>query len=91
MCSSSRKSGAIMARSEESLIFRRADIERALGFGADEGSAGIVEGRAGGDELAGTRRGVESGCSRGGGGIGGEILILDVNVSFGFDGGGRIV
>lgn len=80
-----------MARSEESLIFRRADIERALGFGAHEGSAGIVEGRAGGDGLAGTGRGVENGCSRGGGRIRGRVLISDVNVSFGFDGGGKIV
>ena len=43
-----------MANSQESLVFRRADLERDLGFGANEGAAGIVGGRAGGDRLAGT-------------------------------------
>ena len=80
-----------MANSEESLIFRRADFERDLGFGADEGAAGIVGGRAGGDGLAGTCGGVESGCGSGGGGVGRGVLILDVDVSFGFGGGGRDV
>lgn len=51
-----------MANSEESLIFGRADLERDLSFGADEGAAGVPGGRAGGDGVAGTGRGAEGGC-----------------------------
>ena len=43
-----------MADGEEGLVFRRADFERDLGFGADKGAAGIVGGRASGEGLAGT-------------------------------------
>ena len=50
-----------MADGEEGLVFRRADFERDLGFGADKGAAGIVGGRASGDGLAGTGRGAEGG------------------------------
>ena len=51
-----------MADGEESLIFRRADFERDLGLGADEGAAGIVGGGAGGDGLAGTGGDAEGSC-----------------------------
>lgn len=51
-----------MARSEEGLVVGRADLEGDLGFGADEGAAGVVWGGAGGDGLAGAGRGVEGCC-----------------------------
>ena len=66
-----------MANSEESLVFGRADLERDLGFGADEGAAGIPGGRAGGDGLAGTGRGAEGGCGSSEGRVVGWSLILE--------------
>ena len=66
-----------MANSEESLIFLRTDFERDLGFGADEGAAGIVGGRAGGDGVAGTGRGADGGCGRREGRVRGWSLILE--------------
>ena len=62
MCRSSVRGSTTMANSEESLVCRRADLERDLGFRADEGAAGIVGGRAGGDGVAGTGGGAEGGC-----------------------------
>ena len=64
-----------MANSEERLVFLRADFEWHLGFGADEGAAGIVGGRAGGDGVAGTGRGADGGCGGRDGRIGGWSLI----------------
>ena len=64
-----------MANGEESLIFRRADFERDLGFGADEGAAGIVGGRASGDGFAGTGGGGEGGCGSRDGRVRGRSLI----------------
>ena len=66
-----------MANSEESLIFGRADLERDLSFGADEGAAGIPGGRAGGDRVARTGRGAEGGCGGREGRVIGWSLILE--------------
>ena len=66
-----------MANREESLIFRRADFERDLGFGADEGAAGIVGGRTGGDGLAGTGGGAEGGCGSRDSRVRGRSLVLE--------------
>ena len=62
MCRSGVRTGTAMANSQESLILRRADFERDLSFGADEGAAGIVGGRTGGDGVTGTGRGADGCC-----------------------------
>ena len=49
------------ARSQHRLVVGRAYLERHLGFGADEGAAGVVRGGAGGDAAAGAGRGGELG------------------------------
>lgn len=53
--------GTRVARGEEGLVVGGADVEGDLGFGADEGAAGVVGGRARGDGLAGAGGGVEGG------------------------------
>ena len=57
------RAGASAAGGEDSPVVRRAHVERDLSFGADEGTAGIIGRRAGGNALGCTGRGVE-GSSR---------------------------
>lgn len=55
------------ARGEDGFVVGRADLEGHLGFGTDEGAAGVVGGGTSGDGLAGAGRGVD--CCWGSGGL----------------------
>ncbi len=45
--------GALGALGEDGAVFGAADVKGDLGFGADEGAAGVVGGGAGGDGARG--------------------------------------
>ncbi len=77
----SRRRGTSGARGEDGFVVGGADLEGDLGFGADEGAAGVVWGGAGGDGLTGAGGGVE------GGGWGGGLLVGSVSFGMGWVGG----